>query len=84
MNQTFNCSWQSKHGALREFLVAHCSTDWAQLDERRWRPVTNGGISEDREGWGGVEAVEVVGGEAATRRGTTSPGISDHFRIIGK
>ena len=78
---------------MREFLVAHCSTDWAQLDERRWRPVTNGGISEDREGgdwWGGVggqralEVVEGVGGEAATRRGTTSPGITDHFRIIGK
>ena len=35
---------------MREFRVVHCSTDWSQLDERRRRPVTNGGISEDREG----------------------------------
>ena len=33
-------------------------------------------------GWA-VEAVGCVGGEAATRRGTTSPGITDHLRIIG-
>ena len=76
---------------MREFRVVHCSTDWSQLDERRRRPVTNGGISEDREGGEGlggvgwaVEAVGCVGGEAATRRGTTSPGITDHLRIIGK
>ena len=46
-----------------------------------WTGVGFGGV-----GWSGgaLEAEGCVGGEAATRRGTTSPGISDHLRIIGK